>query len=46
METAELPIQVSIDENQARVVEIIKPGEKEAEPAGKTPEPNESTKGG
>jgi hypothetical protein len=38
METAELPIQVSIDENQARVVEIIKPAEKEAEPAGKTPE--------
>ena len=38
METAELPIQVSIDENQARLVEIIKPAEKEAEPAGKTPE--------
>jgi hypothetical protein len=32
VETAELPIQVSIDENQARLVEIIKPAEKEPQP--------------
>ncbi|MGB2863991.1 MAG: hypothetical protein WBC05_11745, partial [Sedimentisphaerales bacterium] len=37
-ETAELPIQVSIDENEARLVEIVKPAEKEPEPAAKTAE--------
>ncbi len=34
----EMPISVSVDEDQQRLVEIIKPGEKEPEPAAKTAE--------